>query len=157
MKANISVVIDTSGSMAEWGKHFIARGVVRALEQYVRLGYANADLRLVVWSNEARVIEWRPDQELPQELLVSEGSANTKALVSLLGTEPGGKVLLLTDGFWSQADAKELKHWQERLQPDTLRIIKIGVDANPQLKGKNVFAAEDLFAALDEWLEGGVA
>jgi len=155
--ATLHVVVDTSGSMAEWGKHLIARGVVRAVEQYVRFGYANADLRLVAWNNKALVIDWQPDQEFPQELMVSKGSANANALLSLLGTKPGGKVLLLSDGFWPRVDAKELKRWKERLQPDTLRIIKIGADANPQLKGTDVFAAEDLFAALDGWLEGGVA
>ena len=63
------------------------------------------------------------------------------------------KFLLITDGFWSQDDAKALKRWKEGLQTDTLRVIKIGADANPQLKGADVFAAEDLFAALDGWLE----
>jgi hypothetical protein len=37
---------------------------------------------------------------------------------------------------------------------DTLRIIKIGTDANPQLKGTDVFSSEELFAALDGWQEG---
>ena len=32
-----------------------------------------------------------------------------------------------------------------------------GADANPQLKGPDVFAAEDFFAALDDWLEGSSA
>lgn len=151
----IHLVWDTSGSMAEWGKYLIARGIARTMEQYLRLGYGYADLKLIAWSNEARVLDWCSDQEFPPELLLSEGSVNAKALVSLLGMEPGGKVLILTDGFWSPVDAKALKRWKECLQPDTLRVIKVGADANPQLKGRDVFAAEDLFAALDGWLEGG--
>jgi len=154
---SIHLVCDTSGSMAEWGKFFIARGVVRAIEQYLRLGYGRADLKLVAWSNETRIVDWHPDQEFPQELLATAGAASAKALVTLLGTEPGGKVLLLTDGFWSQADARELKRWKDQLQPDTIRVIKIGADTNPQLKGNDVFLAEDFFAALDGWLEGGAA
>lgn len=153
----IYLVWDTSGSMGEWGKLLIARGVARAVEQYLRLGYGRAHLKLVAWCNEARVFDWRSDQEFPPELLVSEGAANAKALVSLFGAEPGGKVLLLTDGFWSHEDSRDLKRWKQDLQPDTLRVIKIGADANPQLKGKDVFAAEDLFAALDGWQEGGAA
>lgn len=153
----IHLVWDTSGSMGEWGKLLIARGVARAIQQYLHLGYSNADLKLVAWCNEARVLEWCSDQEFPPELLASGGAPNTNALVSLLGTEPRGRVVLLTDGFWSQADARELKRWMRGLQTDTIRVIKIGADANPHLKGNDVFAVEELFAALDGWLEGGAA
>jgi hypothetical protein len=153
----IHLVWDTSGSMGEWGKILIARSVARAMEQYLRLGYGSADLKLAAWSNEVRVFDWPSDQEFPQELLVSGGAANAKALVSYFGLEPGCKILLLTDGFWSQADAREFKCWRQRLPPDTLRVIKIGADANPQLKENDVFPVEDFFAALDGWLEGGAA
>jgi len=84
----IHLVLDTSGSMGEWGKLLIARGVARAMEQYLRLGYGSADLKLVAWSNEARVVDWRSDQEFPPEVLVSGGAANAKALVSYFGLEP---------------------------------------------------------------------
>jgi len=153
----IHLVWDISGSMGEWGKLLIARGVARAIEQYLRLGYGTAELKLVAWSNEARLVDWRSDQEFPPELLVAGGNANASALASLFGKEPGGKVLLLTDGFWAHADAKQLKSWQQSLPPDTLRIIRIGADANPQLKGNDVFAVEELFAALDGWVEGSAA
>jgi hypothetical protein len=151
------LVWDTSGSMAEWGKYFIARGVARAVEQYLRLGHGSAELKLVAWGNAARVVDWLPDQEFPPEMLVSAGTANAEALIALLGKQPGGKLLLITDGFWSQADAKALRRWKEGLKPDLLRFIKIGADGNPHFKGPDVFAAEDLFAALDGWLDGGVA
>ena len=153
----IHLVWDISGSMGEWGKLLIARGVARAIEQYVRLGYGSADLKLVAWCNEARVFDWHSDQEFPPELLVPGAAANAKALVTFFGTEPSGKILLLTDGFWSHADAKQLRCWKQGLHPDTLRAIRIGADANPQLKGSGVFAVEDWFAALDGWLEGGAA
>lgn len=149
----INVAWDTSGSMIEEGKLWIARGVARAIEQYVRLGYGKAELRLVAWGDEARFVDWAPDQEFPSELMAPEGSTNVKSLVSLLGAAPRDKVMLLTDGFWSRSGDKELKNWIDRLPPDTLRVIKIGSDANPQLKGDGVFASEDLFAALDGWME----
>jgi hypothetical protein len=141
--------------MSEGGKHLIARGVARATEQYFRLGYGSADLNLVTWSKEARVVEWLTDKEFPPEMLVCEKAAKAEALITFLGEQPDGKVLLITDGFWSQDDAKALKRWKEGLQKHTLRVIKIGADANPQLKGADVFVAEDLFAALDGWLERG--
>lgn len=153
----IHMVWDTSGSMGEWGKLFIARGVARALEQYLRLDYGSAALRLVAWSNEARFVDWHDDDELPAELLLASGAASCGAFISFLELKPQDRVLLLTDGFWSPSEEREMKRWRGGLQPGALRIIKIGADANPRLKGSEVFAAEDLFAALDGWLEGSAA
>lgn len=151
----IHLVWDTSGSMGELGKLWIARSVARAIEQYNRLGYSRADLRLIAWGREARALDWNSDQEFPPELLMPTGSVNAEALISLCPAEPDSKIALLTDGFWTLADAREIRLWRENLPPDTLRVIKIGADANPQLKGSDVFSAEDFFAALDGWLEGG--
>ncbi|GIW92907.1 MAG: hypothetical protein KatS3mg110_0948 [Pirellulaceae bacterium] len=151
----IYLIWDTSGSMAESGKLWIARSVARAVEQYLRLGYGRADLKLIAWGDEARHVEWVAEDDFPLELLTAAGSSSAKALTALLGNQPGGKVLLLTDGFWSYPDAKELKRWKQSLPRDTVRIIKIGVDANPHLKGADVFKAEDLFLALHGWIERG--
>ena len=153
----IDLVWDTSGSMAEWGKAFITRSVARSIEQYLRLGYSSAEMRLVAWGNDAHVLDWRTDHEFPLELLAPKGTANAKALTSLLGTVSDRKIILLTDGFWSRADSKELTRWMKSLQQGTLRIIKIGSDSNPHLKDKDkdVFAAEDLFTALNNWLNWG--
>lgn len=153
----IYLVWDTSGSMVECGKFLIAHGVARAVEQYLRLGYASADLKLIAWCDEVRVCDWRPYQEFPPELLVPAGAVKAEPLVKFFGTGPSGKILLLTDGFWSHTDAMLLKCWKQKLPPDTLRVIRIGADANPELRGSDVFAVEDLFAALDGWLEGGAA
>ena len=153
----LHLVWDTSGSMAELGKNLIARGVARAMEQYLRLGHGRADLRLVAWGNEARVVEWQPDQEFPPEMLVLKGTANAQALIAHLEKQPTGKVVLITDGFWAQPDARALKRWKESLPPDTIRVIRVGADANPQLKGEDVFAVEELLAAVDGWLEWGAA
>ena len=153
----LHLVWDTSGSMAELGKHLIARGVARAIEQYLRLGHGCADLKLVAWGNAAQVIDWHPNEEFPPEILVSDGAANAEGLIASLGKKPDGRILLITDGFSSQADAKALRRWSETLEPNTLRFIKVGADGNPHFTGADVFAAEDVFAALDGWLEGGVA
>lgn len=153
----LHLVCDTSGSMVESGKHLAARGVVRAIEQYLRLGHGSAELKLVAWGNEARVLDWTPDQEFPDEMCAPHSSADAEALAALLGSEPAGRILVISDGFWSQAVAKVMKRWKLSLPPNALRLIKIGADANPHIEGADVFAAEDLFAALDGWLEGGVA
>lgn len=154
----LHLVCDISGSMSDGGKPFVMRMLVLAIAQWTRLGYARTEIRLCGWASESRhFLDWNTKDELPKELLACGGSSNGDALIKLLGDKPDGKVLLLTDGFWTRDGARMLKRWKEHLPPDTLRVIKIGADANPQLKGPDVFAAEDLFAALDGWLEGGSA
>ena len=86
--------------------------------------------------------------------LPAEGHTTLRRPV-VVGEKPDGKVLLFSDGFWSREDTKILKQWKNCLPPDTFRIVKTGADANPQLKGLDVFVAEDLFAVLDAWLEEG--
>ncbi|PIY00884.1 MAG: hypothetical protein COZ23_05950 [Hydrogenophilales bacterium CG_4_10_14_3_um_filter_58_23] len=152
------LVCDISGGMGDGGKPFIMRTAVMGVAQWVRFGYGCAEIRLCAWACEARqLLDWRANKEYPVELLACSGTSNVKALVQLLGEKPDGKVLLFSDGFWSRDDVRTLKRWKECLPLDTLRIIKIGADANPQLKGPDVFAVEDFFAALDGWLEGGSA
>ncbi len=149
------LVCDISGSMLEGGKRLIARGVACTVEQYIRLEYGHENISLVAWSKEAQSVEWMQGEEFPSEMLNCKGSANAAALLSFLSKQPHDKVLFITDGYWSKSDVKALKSWGESLKKDTLRFVKVGADANPQLKGANVFAAEDVFAALDGWLEGG--
>ena len=154
---NLYLICDTSGSMAEWGKTLIVRGVARAIEQYLRLGHGCADLRLVAWGDEARVVEWQPDQEFPPEMLGCKGKANVSALIAHIEKQPFGKIVLITDGFWARSDARALKRWKDDFPPNTIRVIRVGADSNPQLRGDDVFTAEELLAALDGWLEGGAA
>lgn len=155
---NLSLICDISGSMSEDEKHLITRGLALAVGQYYRLGYAKGEIKLIAWSNEARIVEWTPENEYPLEMLDCKSAVNAEPLIKLLGDRINGKVLLLTDGFWPHDVEKALKNWKNSLPPDTLRIIMIGADANTLLKtqGFNVFYAEELFDALDGWGQGDV-
>jgi hypothetical protein len=142
--------------MGDGGKPFLMRTAVMTVAQWARFGYGRAEISLCAWASDAdQFPDWSGKQEYPAELLVCCGTSNGKALIELLGEKPDGKVLLFSDGFWSRDDAIILKQWKNCLPPDTLRIVKTGADANPQLKGPDVFVAEDLFAVLDGWLEEG--
>ena len=140
--------------MSENGKDTLMRGVARTVEQFVRLGYGASDIKLVLWGNEAGMPEWNPDDELPDRLQNCSGSANATALCELLDSTstPDRAVLLLTDGWWSRDDALVLKRWKRNQQAGVLRIIKIGSDANPLLKGDDVFLPDEVFSVLDGWL-----
>jgi len=155
MKQTLWLVWDAGGSMAENGKRFIARGVVRMVEQYCRLEYGSADLKLAAWTNDVRLVDWNPNDEFPTEMLDCYGSASVRSLLAFLDERSKDKLMLITDGWWAREDLKSLKRWEDSLPRDALRVIKVGSDANPQLKGVNVFAAEDALAALDGWLKGG--
>lgn len=156
----LHLVCDISGSMSEGGKPFILRTVATTVAQWARFEYGHAAIKLYAWAAEARYwADWRINDEFPSEMLVCEGATNTRALIQLLGSEPDGNILILTDGFWTRDDAKALSHWQQGLPPDTLRVVQIGADANPhlfkELKGAKVFAAEEALAVLDGWLPTG--
>jgi hypothetical protein len=152
------VVCDVSGSMGEDGRPFLMRTVVMAIAQWIQLGYGRARIQLCRWADEATIVpDWDARQEYPADLLVCQGRSNANALVQLFGEKPNGKILVLSDGFWSRDEAKVFKQWKDRLPLDTVRIIKTGTDTSLQLKGVDVFATEDVFAALDGWLEDGSA
>lgn len=152
----LHLVCDVSGSMAEGGKCFTMRTMVMAAAQWARRASERLDVRLYGWAREARqASDWRMGDEFPVDLLACDGASDWGALVRLLGDKPDGKVLMFTDGFWPREGAKIAKRWMEHLPPDTLRVIRIGADADTQLKGPHVFAAEDFLAAVDGWLGVG--
>lgn len=149
----IHLVCDISGSMAEGGKPFVMRTAVMTVAQWVRFKYGHAEIRLCGWASEVCSFpDWDSTNEYPAKLLMCGGTSDGAALIQLFGEKPDGKVLLLSDGFWSREGAKSLRQWKACLPPDTLRIVKIGADANPQLKGPDVFETEYLFSVLDGWV-----
>lgn len=156
----LNLVCDISGSMSEGGKPFILRTLVMTVAQWVRKGYGQAEIRLFAWSSQAHHIQnWSIKDDFPVDMLACHGVTSGAALLQLLGDELSGKVLILTDGFWTRDIAKILSCWQEGLPSDTLRVIQVGADANPHLskglKNSKVFTAEEVLAVLDNWLQAG--
>lgn len=150
----LHLVCDISGSMSDGGKPFIIRTLVTTVAQWVSYGYGRAEIALWAWGSEAHCIpDWVTRSEFPEELLSCAGTANSSSLIESLGGKPDGKVLLFTDGFWSRDDARALQRWKDNLPSDILRIITLGADANPQLKGPEIFSSDELFSALDGWLQ----
>lgn len=148
----IHVICDVSGSMAENAKLFIMRTIVMSIAQWIRLDYMSAQVMLYGWVSGIQYFpDWNINKEFPQELLTCNRAINDKSLEQWLDEGIDGKVLFLTDGFLSKDEMKALKHLRSVLSDDSLRIIKIGADANPYFKEDYVFLAEDLFAALDGW------
>jgi hypothetical protein len=148
------LVCDVSGSMLEAGKRLVVRSLVREVEQYIRLGYGTKpDIKLVAWNNDAKSLDWSSEDEIPVDLFDCKNSADGGLLVKLHGDQADNKFIVLTDGFWSDESRAAIKRWKEGLSLDALRVIKVGADANPKLKGPDVFEAEDFFTAMDGWLD----
>ena len=149
----LNILVDTSGSMLEGGKRLIARGVVRQAEQFIRLGYANAAIRLFSVCDKPEAIEWDPDTEYPNSLLTCSGLLNMPLLLDAL-KDSTGKYLFLSDCSWDSKTKRAFTTWVETLPEDSVRIIQIGYEHKSAMRGCQSFAPEDFFLAMDNWLEG---
>lgn len=150
--ATVYLICDLSGSMQESGKRFIVRSLIRTVDQYYRLQKSQPDIKLVAWADEAIIAKWTPGQEVPAELLSCSGSSSGDALVDKLETVGEGYFMIFTDGYWPLSTTKRIGAWKRSLAGDRLRIVKVGEDADPRLKGPSVFYAEDLLPALKGWV-----
>ena len=149
---NLWVVCDVSGSMLEGGKRFIARGLLHQIGQFVRLGYiSDFNVRIATWGNELKVLEWSLTDEVPAEILNCRGSACGDALAQIKSESDSDRILILSDGFWSDRTRMAVRAWRSELGKTAVRAIRIGADANPKFIGPEVFEAEDFFLAIDGW------
>ena len=152
----LTLVVDVSGSMFEGGKRLIARGVVREIEQYLRLGYGRAKLRLVAAGDEMRDVEWNQDEDVPEAVLDSKGTFNAAKLREHL-KGGSGRILYIGDASWNAASSKAMTVWTAELPPDSFRAIVVGCETPLTSRGYKTFAVEDVFAALDGFVGGGDA
>lgn len=152
MTVSLWLACDTSGSMAEGGKRFIVRGLIRQIEQYFRFGYASdVDLRLAAWSDDVHPCGWNPDDEVPEVILDCRGTASSDALAAFVESHHGDSFLVLTDGFWSLDDRTAIARVRSAIEPHVLRFLKVGLDANPGLRGDDVFETEGSLALFEGW------
>jgi hypothetical protein len=138
--------------MLEEARMFVVRNLVRGTEQFLRLrpGLVD-DVKLVGLESTASILEWKGDEEFPQQLLECRASAETSGLTSLLGMSPSDKVLVFTDGSWSAASVDAIDAWRSE-DGSSVRFMKVGSDVHTGIAGPDVFAAEDLVSVLEEWL-----
>ena len=146
------IVCDTSGSMCEGNKHVAMRGLAIQVEQYVRLGYASSlDVKLAVWSHEVAPVAWAPSADVPDAVLDCAGRANGRALAEFLETHNRDRILILSDGFWSDDDRRTVVNACDTTGASRVRLVHVGVDANSRVGTIESFEAGDLLAALDGW------
>ena len=150
--ADIYLICDMSGSMVEDGRRFIVRNIVRTVDQYYRLRGKKPDLFVVRWSSNVAVVRWNLGQDFPEQMLVCGGEASGSCLVDEFSKAVDGYFMVITDGYWTRETTKQILTWSRSLPDGHFRIVKIGVDANPKIKGPSVFSGEDLLGALEGWV-----
>lgn len=152
--ATTYLICDLSGSMAESGKIFVVRNLIRTVDQVARLRNAKHEVKLVLWSNKVEMTDWTLGDDVPQDLMQCQSSGlSGTALEEALSVTPEDFLMLFTDGYWSDGARRALGTLTGMLPQGHFRIVKVGEDAEPRIKGPSVFAAEDLLAALDGWVE----
>lgn len=155
------LVADCSGSMAEPGKVAVLAGLlsyVRACARFGTLPAWCAQVKLVVWWDEATLLELAPEAPLPP--LACAGRAQPVSLFSLLERDVAGaaRILLLSDGGVDSAGQRAWQAWRDGYAGGApeVRAVAVGADAAlpalEALSGKGrLFAAEDIGAALHDW------
>lgn len=150
-KKILNIIVDTSGSMVESGKRLIARGVIRQIEQYIRLGYSGMNLQLFSISDKITPIEWNTKDEYPEVLFSCSGSLDLGALTNFVKPEET-LCLIVSDCSWSGRTMRKFLRGVDELPNDTVRIIKVGAEQSSSIKNIKVFESEDILLALEGWI-----
>ncbi len=154
---NLYIIIDTSGSMIEGGKHFIARNFFIQLQQYIKYYTPNVNLKILSVNDETTEYSVSFEDEYPEELLNCKGKFNAEKTVEFLNTKfdkNQDKVLLITDDL-SYDNERTVKIWSADLKYDTVRIIKLDMtesEKNTTENRRNCYCVEDLFKILNNWI-----
>lgn len=149
------LAIDTSGSMDESDKRLIARSIALFIAQYCRLGYAEAELRLLAAGAAPRQVEWKAEDEYPEALLDCGGTIDMQALADQLPPDDG-RLILVTDGSWATSERRLFDALLNSRPANSVRVVKVGSEPICNLQAfearKMVFDAEKILEALDGWL-----
>lgn len=147
---DLTIIIDTSGSMSEGGKLFIARGLVIKIGQHISLGYSSMRPVLYSWSNELKGVSWCPEEDYPEALMVAEGSTNAPALVSHFQNS-SENILVITDGHLANHDLSAFKEWETTKEENSIKIIQLSGDSEQKKYQSSTHHADDLIAILNSW------
>jgi hypothetical protein len=135
--------------MVENGKPYITRTAVLTVAQLARLGYLSTDVKLYRWGDQVeQEAAWTVEDEFPIAPDSYRGRANTQA-INTTAIPDGDHLLIFTDGSLPLRDLKTLEAWRSAQPDGSVRIVKVGADANPRLSGAHVFDAEEILLAVD--------
>ena len=150
--STLFIICDTSGSMAEDGKCFIVRNMVRTIDQYFRLHKTQLEIELVGWSDEITVSKWAEGQDYPESLMTCSGALSGELLVNRLSGYQDAYFMIISDMCWTSSAREAIDSWRQSASENNFRQLKVGEGFNPQSKVPITYDAENLLCALKGWI-----
>jgi len=160
-ESNLLVVLDTSGSMKEFGKNMLIRNLLAYIRESFRFNSPNLknnELKVISFADKAQFIIINNFEDTPQ--INFEGKTNVEKIIELLQHEikndETNRILFLTDGNFTNNEIKKIEEWRVA-HPDLLmRSVAIGPDSSikklKKITGEGtVYKAEEITTALKHW------
>lgn len=164
MKARFCIIVDVSGSMNEMGKIHLQRNLCRYAVQLKAIDqekYEDMEIRFYQWTLNVSEIVVQSDGDIPA--LIAEGSTNLNALLDFLIENMNSvgnlRILILSDGNFSNSDISIFKQKINSLPDLIIRTVAVGADAD-LLKLKKislddrVHLSENIATAIDSTIFG---
>ena len=148
--SDIWIIVDSSGSMVEGQRLYLARSIVREIEQCARFGYLKT-CQIHLAKATGSVVEemaWNTDEEIPSALLDAGEAVRGTGIADFIKAHDG-RFVVVTDGFWGRIVRDAIKLVAEE-RKGFVRIIKVGRSAK-YLHGDYVFSAEEPWRFLEGW------
>jgi hypothetical protein len=149
----LDVILDVSGSMDEMGKKLLTRNLAAFIREFINRQPPNAfftSMSLTQWNKTIEELPLSSDLDIPE--IQAVGKADITAVKDYLKGKIKKnrhvKVVILTDGYFSQNSSRDFRNWIKYHQQDTdIRFIAIGADASLH-KFDKVYLAEDISTAI---------
>ncbi len=147
------VIVDVSGSMDEMGKKLLAKNLTAFIREFIDRQTPNAfftSMSLILWNKTVVELPLSSDMDIPE--IQAAGKAEITAvkdfLTGKIKKKMQVKVVILTDGNFSQNSSRDLIKWIKHHQQNIdIRFIAIGADASLH-KFDKVYFAEDIATAI---------
>lgn len=156
---NSAVFVDSSGSMAELGKRFILKDLLKYLLRGTHAQSSSAPGQLFLWAAEISPVVPIPFNENPR--LHLEGTNDLKTVKAFLETtsDPSwASIALFTDGLFRP---KEIRDFSTFCRTKGIFVVCVGVGADADLSALRRLSSEDcvyeppdIFSALERLRHG---
>lgn len=143
LSTKLHCIIDSSGSMAEYGKPMLLVNLLRYIRQFT--SETDKSANYFCWREDIVEINWLAGTDI--ELPALKGSNHLDSLCDWIEANPEAMILVLTDGYFN-LDASQRRQLS---QLDNLYLVAVGGDADfEQLRRVSdySFRAEQLDRAL---------
>jgi len=160
----IIIVLDCSGSMGEMSKILLAHNLIDVIREYPEIegdeNYFN-NIYLYLWNDTINIKKLDLNTKL--SYTPASGSASLKQLINSLELlekkEIKEKVIILSDGSFSESTNNDFNSWNDAISHLCIRVVSIGEDADmDQLirlsSNSQVYLPQDILVAIESLIIG---